>query len=354
VVADTSVSIALADGVVRTQLSAVLTPLVNDLVDIQSLAPLALMWRRMLFGYFVWLLMLVVICGALVHAASGFDMSLKNWYIAGAMLLATTLSVQLGVTVWYVKARSLALTSKLIKSVESALWGLCERPDVVEMLGDMFDSAVDETCRQLSPWDNQVRSLYKDLDGRHAFVSWLTAKYNGPPGSGDATCGRELVRAGLKNLTAKGGMKRAMAWLVRQAPVYDSVPPKPSKSPTPMRRAFRAIAPAPAPDTLPPASAVKGGPAASVPEGRSESWFDSAGKLIAESLGGARRDEAATTLQAVARGRTTRHRGASVGKAEDGLGVAQPTVKPAQAVDIDLDHNDGLSAFARARKMFSA
>jgi len=106
VVADTSVSIALADGVVRTQLSAVLTPLVNDLVDIQSLAPLALMWRRMLFGYFVWLLMLVVICGALVHAASGFDMSLKNWYIAGAMLLATTLSVQLGVTVWYVKARS--------------------------------------------------------------------------------------------------------------------------------------------------------------------------------------------------------------------------------------------------------
>ena len=199
-----------------------------------------------------------------------------------------------------------------------------------------------------------LRCRYKDLDGRHAFVSWLTAKYNGPPGSGDATCGRELVRAGLKNLTAKGGMKRAMAWLVRQAPVYDSVPPKPSKSPTPMRRAFRAIAPAPAPDTLPPASAVKGGPAASVPEGRSESWFDSAGKLIAESLGGARRDEAATTLQAVARGRTTRHRGASVGKAEDGLGVAQPTVKPAQAVDIDLDHNDGLSAFARARKMFSA
>jgi len=194
-----------------------------------------------------------------------------------------------------------------------------------------------------------LRCRYKELDGRHAFVGWLTAKYNGPPGGGDATCGRELVRAGLKNLTAKGGMKRAMAWLVRQAPVYDGMPPKPAKSPTPMRRVFRAIAPAPAPETLQPASAAKGGPAASAPE---ESWFESASKLISESLGGARRDEAATTLQAVARGRTTRHRGASLGKAEDGLRVAQPTIQPAPAVDMDLDRNE--SAFARARKMFSA
>lgn len=157
-------------------------------------------------------------------------------------------------------------------------------------MGDMFDCVVDECCEQLRPADAHVRLLYVQLNGRQAFVDFVTAQFEQQ--------GKAAIRDGMKAMLAPGGMRRALKWLSEQAPVQE---------PSAGTGADGGGAAAPA--AVYGAEGASGGAAGDgADEEASGGWFESAGKLLAETLEWHQKHAAAAKVQAIARGRSTRRR----------------------------------------------